>query len=164
MILPGILRLEVDHINDLRNSKPSAPVGPDDLVLEEPGSEPDPGPGGTHVAAHPGTEAGVGEGGGDHLALVVTEPVEDEVLVLGPAPCGTTAEAPGQLVWVEGDVPPGGDLEEEERHQASRACEETQQQSEVSDLVCQESRQRWSEYEEYRDYGIHNRSLLYRHA
>ena len=72
------------------------------LIL--PWSELDPGPGGAHVATDPGGEAGVGERLLPHAALVVIEPVEDQVLVLGPAARGTTRHAPRQLVRVQGDV------------------------------------------------------------
>ena len=139
VIFPGVLRLEVDHVNNLCDPEAAPPVGPDHFVLEEPRGEADPGPGGADVAAHPGAEAGVGQGGPADVALVVAEPLEDEVLVLRPATRGAAAQAPGQFVGVERDVATCWDEEEQERDQSARASEETEQQSEVANLVSQEA-------------------------
>ena len=105
MILPCILGLEVHHIHNLCDPEATASVGPDYLVLEEPWSEPDPGPGGAHVAAHPGGEAGIVQRLLADLALVVTEPMQDEVLILSPASCRPTAHSPCEFVWIQRYVP-----------------------------------------------------------
>ena len=80
--------------------------------------------GGAEVAAGAGGEGDVDEGGGGHVALVLLEAVEHELLESGAVVGFAAADAPLEVLRVGGDVSAGGDHKEEEGNKATEGCQD----------------------------------------